>query len=214
MTALDVLERIVGSLLLVETKVVLVDLFVLELLDVSPDNNTDVELDEKTENVSDDETNLSTLSEHRATRNLLKVAIVALNQGALGKHEVECECGQGDREEEADPDETRVCLDHATVPNHRANESEERDDSGDRENNTGDDDTDPSTRCDLDLGVVQEVRSRIDSVDKPEERTSGNSTGDKGQEGGDENGDPNGNTATEVSAVGHRVVVVENSLVC
>ena len=81
------------------------------------------ELDEKTENVSDDETDLSTLSEHRATRNLLKVIIVALNQGALGEHEVERECGQGEREEEGDPDESRVCLDHATVSNHRADES-------------------------------------------------------------------------------------------
>ena len=39
---------------------------------------------------------------------------------------------------------------------------EERDDGNDREDNTSDDDTDPSTRSDLDLGVLQEVRSRID----------------------------------------------------
>lgn len=42
MTALNVLEGIVGSLLVVETKVILVGLFVLELLDVSPDDDTDV----------------------------------------------------------------------------------------------------------------------------------------------------------------------------
>lgn len=50
-------------------------------------------------------------------------------------------------------------------------------------------------------------------MDKPEECTSGGSADNEGQEGGDEDGDPNGETATEVSAVGHRVVV-ENSLVC
>jgi len=40
--ALDALEGIVGCALLVETKVVLVGLFVLELVNVSPDNDTDV----------------------------------------------------------------------------------------------------------------------------------------------------------------------------
>ena len=40
--ALDTLEGIVGCALLVETEVVLVGLFVLELLNVSPDNDTDI----------------------------------------------------------------------------------------------------------------------------------------------------------------------------
>jgi len=40
--ALDALERIVGRALLIATKVVLVGLFVLELVNVSPDNDTDV----------------------------------------------------------------------------------------------------------------------------------------------------------------------------
>jgi len=59
--ALDALEGIVrGILLLVETEVVLVGLFVLELFDVSPNNDTDIELEEKANNVADDKTNLST----------------------------------------------------------------------------------------------------------------------------------------------------------
>ena len=40
--ALDALEGIVGRALLVETKVVLVGLFVLELVNISPDNDADV----------------------------------------------------------------------------------------------------------------------------------------------------------------------------
>ena len=40
--ALDALERIVGLILLVEAKVVLVGLFVLELLNVSLDDDADV----------------------------------------------------------------------------------------------------------------------------------------------------------------------------
>jgi len=46
-------------------------------------------------------------------------------------------------------------------------------------------------------------------VNEPEKCTSGESAPKEGQEGGDENGEPNGNAATEVSAVAHRVVVVE-----
>ena len=38
----------------------------------------------------------------------------------------------------------------------------ERDEGDDRENNPSDDDTGSSTRRDFDLGVIQEVRSRID----------------------------------------------------
>ena len=40
--ALDALEGVVGLVVLVEAKVVLVGLFVLELLNVSPDNDTDI----------------------------------------------------------------------------------------------------------------------------------------------------------------------------
>lgn len=141
-------------------------------------------LDEESENVSNDERDLSTRIEHRATSNLFQVFIQALDQGALGEHEVEHESSQAEREEEADPDESRVCPDHATVSDYRADESmggsrckhgvmekstvgvgdipEERDEGDDSENNTSDDDTDPGTGRDLDLGVVQEVRVRID----------------------------------------------------
>ena len=54
-------------------------------------------------------------------------------------------------------------------------------------------------------------RSR--TVNEPEECTSSKTASKEGQEGGNENGGPNGNTATEISAVAHRVIV-ENSLVC
>jgi hypothetical protein len=40
---------------------------------------------------------------------------------------------------------------------------EERDESDDSENDTGDDDTDPGTRRDFDLTFVQEIRSCVDS---------------------------------------------------
>ena len=103
---------------------------------------------------------------------------------AVGEHEVGRENGQGEGEQEADPDENRVGLDHAAVSNHRANESahrsvrkqqimtredtgdgsvpEERDDGDDGENNTSDNDANSCTRGDFDLGVVQEVGSRVD----------------------------------------------------
>lgn len=76
------------------------------------------ELEEKANNVADDEADLSTRVEHRATRNFLEILVVALNQGTLGEHEVEGESGQGEREEETDPDESRVGPDHTTVSNH------------------------------------------------------------------------------------------------
>jgi len=118
--ALNALEGIVGRgvALLVETKVVLVGLFVLELLNVSPDDDADVELEEETENANDGECNLSTRVEQRATRNLFEVLVVTLNQRALGEHEVERERSQADGEEEAEPDENRISLDHATVSNY------------------------------------------------------------------------------------------------
>ena len=40
--ALEALEGIIGCLFLVDTKVVLVDLFVLELINISPDDDTDI----------------------------------------------------------------------------------------------------------------------------------------------------------------------------
>lgn len=39
---------------------------------------------------------------------------------------------------------------------------EKRDNGNDSENDTSDDETNPSTRRDFDLAVIQEVRSRID----------------------------------------------------
>jgi len=206
--ALDALEGIVRRvvLVLVESEVVLVGLFILELFDVSPDDDTDIELEEKTDNVADDETNLPVRGEHRATRDLIEAVVVALDHRALGKHDVEGESGQGDREEEADPDEDRVGLDHATVSNHRTDESKERDNGDNGENDTSNDETDPGARCDFDLGVLQEVRSRIDSVDEPEKRAGGETAADEGEERGDEDGDPDWKAATEVSAVTHRGV--------
>ena len=81
------------------------------------------ELEEETDNVADDKADLSAGGEHRATRDLVEVIVVTLNQRALGEHEVERESSQAEREEEAQPDEERVGLDHATVSNHRADES-------------------------------------------------------------------------------------------
>jgi hypothetical protein len=75
-------------------------------------------MEEETNDVADNEGNLSTRAEDRATRDLIVVAIVTLDQRALGEDEVECECGQGERGEEAHPDENRVGLDHATVSDH------------------------------------------------------------------------------------------------
>jgi len=116
--ALDALEGIVGRALLVETKVVLVCLFFLELLDVLLDNDTDIELEEKAKNGTENEADLSARVEHRATSDFVEVLVVTLDQGTLGEHEVERESSQAEREEEADPDENRVDLDHATVSNH------------------------------------------------------------------------------------------------
>ena len=48
---------------------------------------------------------------------------------------------------------------------------------------------------------------KLRTVDEPEKCTSSKTAGKEGQEGEDENGGPNRNTATEVSAVAHRVVV-------
>lgn len=76
------------------------------------------EIDEKTDDVADEETDLSTRAEYRTARNFLEVLVVALNQVALGEHEVGRENGQGEGEQEADPDENRVGLDHAAVSNH------------------------------------------------------------------------------------------------
>lgn len=50
-------------------------------------------------------------------------------------------------------------------------------------------------------------------MNEPEKCTSSEAASKEGQEGEDENGGPDGNTATEVLAVAHRVVV-ENSLDC
>jgi hypothetical protein len=131
-------------LALVHAEVVLVDLFVLELVNISPDDYTDVwwrerkirwisdwrrcgnvltEIDEKADDIADEETDLSARAEYRTARNLVEVLVVALDQAALGEHEVGREDGQGEGEQEADPDENRVGLDHAAVSNHRANES-------------------------------------------------------------------------------------------
>jgi hypothetical protein len=138
-SGLDALEGIVGSILLVETEVVLVGLFVLELHDVSFDDDTDVwerrldsagsaevgltQLEEKSNNVGDDETDFSAGAKHCTARNLIEVLVETLNQRALGKHEVEREPSQAEREEEAEPDEEGVGFDHAAVSNHRPNES-------------------------------------------------------------------------------------------
>jgi len=169
-------------------------------------------MDEKTNDVDDDETDFSTRTENRVARDLVVVLIVALNQRALGEDEIEREHGQGERGEEAHPNENRVGFDHAAVSNHRTDESEERDDGDDSENDTGDDETNPSTRRDFNMCVVDEIWSCIDGVDEPEECTSAKSATDERQERGDENGSPNGNAATEVSTSAHRVLV-RNSLV-
>jgi len=105
-------------LLPVHAEVVLVDLFILELVNISPDDYTDVEIDEKTDDVADEETDLSSRAEYRTTRNLLEVLVVALNQVTLGEHEVGRENSQCKGEQEADPDENRVGFDHAAVSNH------------------------------------------------------------------------------------------------
>jgi len=167
-------------LALVHAEVVLVDLFVLELVNISPDDYTDVEIDEKADDIADEETDLSARAEYRTARNLVEVLVVALDQAALGEHEVGREDGQGEGEQEADPDENRVGLDHAAVSNHRANESEKRDGGDDSENNTGDDETNSGTRGDFDLGVVQEVWSSIDGMDKPEKRSGGETAAKEG----------------------------------
>jgi len=96
--AVDALEGIVGCALLVETEVVLVGLFVLKLLNISPNDDTDIELDEKADDVADDETNLFAPAEHRTASDLLEVLVIALNQGALREHEVEGESSQSERE--------------------------------------------------------------------------------------------------------------------
>ena len=83
-------------------------------------------MEEETNDVADNEGDLSTRVEDRATRDLIVVAIVTLNQRALGEDEVERESGQGERGEEAHPNENRVGLDHATVSDHRANKSVRR----------------------------------------------------------------------------------------
>lgn len=75
-------------------------------------------MEEEANNVTDDEANLSTSVEDRATRNFVVAAIVTLDQRALGEDEVERECRQRDRGEEAYPNENRVCFDHATVSDH------------------------------------------------------------------------------------------------
>lgn len=80
-------------------------------------------MEEEANNVANDETDFSTRAEDRAARDLVVVAVVTLNQRALGEDEVECKSGQGQRREEADPNENRVGFDHATVSDHRANES-------------------------------------------------------------------------------------------
>lgn len=101
--ALDALEWIVRRVLvlLVETEIVLVGLFVLQLFDISPNNDTYIEMEEKANNVTDDKANLSTRVEDRATGNFVVVAIETLNQRALGEDEVERECRQCERGEEA-----------------------------------------------------------------------------------------------------------------
>ena len=79
-------------------------------------------MEEEANDVAEDETDFSASAENRATRDLVVVAIVTLNQSALGEDEVEGKCGQGERGEEANPDKNRVGFDHATVSDHRANE--------------------------------------------------------------------------------------------
>jgi len=100
--AIDALEGIVGRrvprVLLIETEVVLVRLFVLELLNVSSDDDANIELDEKCNNVADDETSLFTRGEHRVTSSFFEVLVVAPKQGALGEHEVERESSQSEGE--------------------------------------------------------------------------------------------------------------------
>jgi len=212
--ALDALEGIVRRALLVEAEVVPVGLFVIELVDVSSDDNADIEMEEESDDVADDKTDLSTRAENRATRNLVVVTIVTLNQRALGKDEVEGECGQGERGEEANPNEDRVGFDHATVSDNRTNEPEQRDDSDDDENGTGDNEANPSTRRDFDLTVLQKIWSCIDSVDEPEKCTSTETAADEGQKRGNEDGGPNWDAATEVSAGAHRVILAKSWLVC
>jgi len=180
--ALDALEGIVGLAILVETEVVLVGLFVFELVHVPSDNNADIEMEEEANHVANDETDFSARAEDRTTRDLVVVAVVTLNQRALGEDEVECKSGQGQRREEAQPNENRVGFDHATVSDHRANEPEKRDKGNDSENRTSDDDTDSSAGRDFDLVVVQEIWSCINGVDEPEECTRSKPATDEGQQ--------------------------------
>jgi len=75
-------------------------------------------LEEKTNDAADDQANLSTRVEYFATINLVEILVVTLNQRALGERDIARERGQSEGEEEAEPDEERVGLDHATVSNH------------------------------------------------------------------------------------------------
>jgi len=193
----------------VESEFVFVGLFVLELVNVSPDDDADIEMEEKTNDVDDDEPDLPTSAENRAASNFLAVAIDALDQRALGEDEVERECSQTQRGEEAHPNEDGVSLNHTTVSDYRANESKERDESDESEDDTSDDKTNPSSRCDCHLVVFQDVRSCVDGVYKPEKCTSTESAADEGEKRGDENGGPDGDAATEVSTGAHGVVVVK-----
>jgi len=156
-------------------------LFVLELVDVSPDDDADIEMEEEANNVADDETDFSTRTENRATRDLVVAAVVTLDQRALGEDDVECKCSQGEREEEAHPNEGRVGFNHTAVSGHRANESEKRDEGDDSENDTSDNETNPSARRDFDLVVIQEIWSCINGVDEPEKCTSAKSATNEGQ---------------------------------
>ena len=79
-------------------------------------------MEEESDDIADDETDFSTGAENGAARNLVVAAVVTLDYRALGEDEVEGECGQGERGEEADPNENRVGFDHATVSDHRPNE--------------------------------------------------------------------------------------------
>lgn len=63
------------------------------------------EMEEEANDVADDETDFSACAEKRATGDLIATAVLTLNQRALGEDEVECESGQNERGEEADPNE-------------------------------------------------------------------------------------------------------------
>jgi hypothetical protein len=84
------------------------------------------EVEEETNDITDNETDLPTRAEDRTTRDFVATAVVAIDQRALGEDEVEGKDGQREGGEEAQPDENRVGLDHAPVSDHRANESAER----------------------------------------------------------------------------------------